>query len=200
MHRGIRRSSLARPGSKTTSHLATLPVTTCAFTFLGASVGASLVLVPLLGLCLVLICASLIDLAQFRIPNRLVKPAGAILAIMLMCCSLLGSPGSPARAIAGALAFAGLLGAIHLAYPQGMGQGDVRLAAVLGLFLGYFSTDWFDTGWRLGLALLLASTLGLLSVLVPTRMNRSRTHTMSSHVPFGPALSCGAAIVLVGMI
>lgn len=83
-------------------------------------------------LVLVLVPAALIDLEHRIIPNRLTA-TGAVLALGLG--TALDPSGEPARLIAGAAA-GGFLLAAALAYPGGMGMGDVKLAGVMGLFLG----------------------------------------------------------------
>ena len=83
-------------------------------------------------LILLLVPAALIDLEHRIIPNRLTA-AGALLALGLG--TALDPAGEPTRLIAGAAA-GGFLLLAALAYPGGMGMGDVKLAGVMGLFLG----------------------------------------------------------------
>src|SRR5581483_1864819 len=87
-----------------------------------------------LGLVLVavLVPVALIDLDLRIIPNRITLPA----ALGAVGVGLAFAPGKvPEQLIAGAGA-AGFLLVFVLAYPRGMGMGDVKLAGVLGLFLG----------------------------------------------------------------
>ena len=145
-----------------------------------------------------LIAISLIDWSQQRIPNLIIKPAFASGVAFLLFAQATGEEGSILLGLLGAGAFAGLLGAIHIVHPEGMGQGDVRLAALLGLYLGFSSTDWYQTGWNLGMALLLASLLGLALAarsLWHSRDSLSRFRTAS--IPFGPSLSLGTAAVIL---
>ena len=76
--------------------------------------------------------AALIDLEYRIIPNRMTA-VGAIAALVVG--TALDPSGEPARLIAGAAA-GGFLLLAALAYPAGMGMGDVKLAGVLGLMLG----------------------------------------------------------------
>ncbi len=87
-----------------------------------------------LGLVLVafLVPLALIDLATRLLPNALTAPA-AVLAVVLG--TALDPGGEVERLVAGAAA-GGFFLAAALASPRGMGMGDVKLAAVLGLFLG----------------------------------------------------------------
>src|SRR3954453_12623825 len=80
----------------------------------------------------VLIAVAGIDLEHRIIPNRILAPA----AVFAIAGAAVIDPGRlPELLIAGAAAFVGLLLAA-LAYPAGMGMGDVKLAGVMGLFLG----------------------------------------------------------------
>ncbi|MCA1690414.1 MAG: prepilin peptidase, partial [Actinobacteria bacterium] len=81
-------------------------------------------------LVLVLVPVALIDLERQLIPNAITAPA-AVVAIVL--ATGLDPGGEVERLIAGAAAGTFLLLAV-LAYPRGMGMGDVKLAGVLGLF------------------------------------------------------------------
>ena len=83
-------------------------------------------------LILIVVPAALIDLEHRIIPNR-ITALGAVLALVLG--TALDPAGEPTRLIAGAAA-GGFLLLAALAYPGGMGMGDVKLAAVMGLFLG----------------------------------------------------------------
>ena len=91
---------------------------------------------PAIALSLVLILlivpAALIDLEYRIIPNR-ITALGAVLAIAVGLA--LDPAGEPERLIAGAAA-GGFLLLAALAYPGGMGMGDVKLAGVMGLLLG----------------------------------------------------------------
>jgi len=87
-----------------------------------------------LGIALVLIVGpvAVIDVTDLVIPNPLVA-VGAAAALALG--TALDPSGEPERLIAGVSA-AGALLAIAIIYPRGMGMGDVKLAGVMGLFLG----------------------------------------------------------------
>ncbi len=115
------------------------------------------------------------DLDRRVIPNRILI-AAATLAIAI---AAIGAPASlPERAIAGVAAGGALL-LIALAHPGGMGMGDVKLAAVMGLYLGAAVAP----------ALLVAFAGGALAgvVLVARHGPRARKHV----IPFGPFLAAG---------
>lgn len=135
-----------------------------------------------LGLAFVatLAAITLTDLELRIIPNKVLivsAVAGAVLAAALDTASL------PERAI-GAAAAGGLLFAVALAYPRGMGLGDVKLAAVMGFYLGR------SVAPALLIAFLAGSLFGL--VLIAGRGAAARKQA----VPFGPFLALGGVIAL----
>jgi len=121
--------------------------------------------------------AALIDLEYKIIPNQLTA-IGAVLALLLGVA--LDPAGEPARLIAGAAA-GGFLLAAALAYPAGMGMGDVKLAGVLGLALGAAVAPAI-------LVALLAGVLFGTSVMARRGVRDGRR----TAVPFGPFLAFGA--------
>jgi leader peptidase (prepilin peptidase) / N-methyltransferase len=131
------------------------------------------------GLILLLVPAALIDLEYRIIPNRLTA-AGAVFALAVG--TALDPTGEPERLIAGAAA-GGFLLVAALAYPGGMGMGDVKLAAVMGLFLGR----------AVAAAMLIALLAGVLvgAVVIARRGAREGRKTA---VPFGPFLALGGLV------
>ncbi len=130
-----------------------------------------------LALILIVMPAALIDLEYRIIPNR-ITALGAVLALGLGLA--LEPGGEPARLIAG-LAAGGLLLLAALAYPGGMGMGDVKLAGVMGLFLGAAVAP----------AILVALVAGVM--LGAVVMARKGVHGgRKTAVPFGPFLALGA--------
>ncbi len=126
---------------------------------------------------------TLTDLELRLIPNKILLVSA--LAVLVLAAAL--DPASlPARAIAAAAA-GGLLFAVALAYPRGMGLGDAKLAAVMGLYLGRAVAP------ALLIALLAGSLFGL--VLIARHGAAARKQA----VPFGPFLALGGVIgLLVG--
>lgn len=134
-----------------------------------------------LGLILIVIPAALIDLEHRIIPNRLTL-LGAIVAIVLG--TALDPSGEPGRLIAGAAA-GGFLLIAALAYPGGMGMGDVKLAGVMGLFLGAAVAP----------AILIALFAGVLvGVVIIARKGAAAGRKTA--VPFGPFLAFGAIVAV----
>jgi leader peptidase (prepilin peptidase)/N-methyltransferase len=96
--------------------------------------------------------------------------------------------GSYAWALVGAVAASGGLLAIALAYPRGMGMGDVKLALLLGLYLGWLSLGHVVLGLFLGFALGSVVGVGLLVTGVRGRKD---------HLPFAPFLAAGAVLAVL---
>jgi leader peptidase (prepilin peptidase)/N-methyltransferase len=130
---------------------------------------------------LLLVPIALIDLEHRIIPNKLTA-LGAILAFGIG--TALDPSGEPERLIAG-VAAGGVLLLAALAYPGGMGMGDVKLAGVMGLFLGSAVAP----------AMLIALLAGaLLGVLLLAR-NGARAARRTA-VPFGPFLAFGSLVAI----
>jgi leader peptidase (prepilin peptidase)/N-methyltransferase len=131
-----------------------------------------------LGLLLVtaLIPITLIDLELRLIPNRITLPA-AVAAIVAGVVLDLG--GVPEQLIAGAAA-GGFFLLAALAYPRGMGMGDVKLAGMLGLYLGRAVAPAIFVGLIAGVV------VG--AVIIARKGAREGRRTA---VPFGPFLALG---------
>jgi leader peptidase (prepilin peptidase)/N-methyltransferase len=128
--------------------------------------------------CAVLVAISAIDLEHRIIPNRIVVPATAIVLV----ANTARDP-SVEWLVAGACAFAFLLAAA-LIYPAGMGMGDVKLAALMGVALG----KTVSVG-------LLA---GMVAAMVPglVLFARHGTKARKMGIPFGPFLALGSVVAL----
>lgn len=128
-----------------------------------------------------LVAVTLTDLERRIIPNKILLVA----AVLGVAIAAVGDPGSlPERAIA-AVAAGGLFFAAALAYPRGMGLGDVKLAATMGLFLGR------DVGPAIFVALLVGSIVGL------AMMAREGAGARKRGIPFGPFLALGGVVGLL---
>lgn len=128
-----------------------------------------------------LVAVTLTDLERRIIPNRILLVA-AVLGVAIAAAT---DPASlPERAIAAAAA-GGLLFAAALAYPRGMGLGDVKLAAVMGLFLGRSVAP----------AILVALLAGSLAGLALIARHGAGARKMA--IPFGPFLALGGVVGLL---
>jgi leader peptidase (prepilin peptidase) / N-methyltransferase len=135
-----------------------------------------------------LVAITVIDFQLQIIPNRIVYPTIFASVPLLALAALIGGDWDRfRRAVAGAtLAWLALL-VIHLVSPAGMGFGDVRLAFVLGLFLGWIDLSHVMTGLFLGV-LLIAVVGVVLAVL--------RLRSLQEHIAFGPFLAAGSTIAV----
>jgi leader peptidase (prepilin peptidase)/N-methyltransferase len=123
---------------------------------------------------------TLTDLEQRIIPNK-------ILLVGSLLCLAIAAPtdpdGLPERAIAAAAA-GGLMFAVVLAYPKGMGLGDVKLTAAMGLFLGRAVAPAI-------LAALLIGTVVGIAIMI-----RHGAAARKMAIPFGPFLAAGSVFAL----
>jgi leader peptidase (prepilin peptidase)/N-methyltransferase len=128
-----------------------------------------------------LVAVTLTDLERRVIPNKILIVA----AVLGLVIAAVGDPGSlPVRAIAAAAAGTLFL-LVALAYPRGMGLGDVKLVAVMGLFLGR------NVAPAILVALLAGSAVGLLLIV------RRGAAARKQAIPFGPFLALGGVVGLL---
>ena len=130
-----------------------------------------------------LVALSWIDLEYYILPNRIVFPL-AIAMPALLAVAAVGDRdgGALVRAgLAGVAAFAALF-ALHLISPRSMGFGDVKLAFVLGLALGWLG--WGEVVLGLFLAFLYGAVVGVVLMVLRRRGRKDQ-------VPFGPFLAAG---------
>lgn len=133
-----------------------------------------------LAFCALLVVVTLTDLERRVIPNT-VLAVGAAAAVAIVA---VGDPSSlPDRAIAAAAA-GGLLFLVALIYPRGMGMGDVKLAAVMGLYLGRAVAPALLIGFAVG-------TLVGVSMIA-----RRGASARKQAIPFGPFLAFGGVVAL----
>jgi leader peptidase (prepilin peptidase)/N-methyltransferase len=156
-------------------------VTGVVFALVAIARGPSLELLVDLPFAAMLIAVADIDLEHGIVPNRILAP----MAIWAVAASAVVRPDKlPELLIAGAAAFTLLLVAA-LAYPGGMGMGDVKLAGVMGLCLG------LPVAPALLVAFFSGSIVGLAIMLRHGAGARKRA------VPFGPFLALGGLVALV---
>ena len=153
--------------------LTALLVAGCAFAF-----GVSGRFAVAAAFCVVLVAVSAIDLEHRIIPNRIVVPAAAV--------ALVAQTALEPRLewVLAALAASGFLFAAALAYPAGMGMGDVKLALLMGAVLGRTVS--------------VALMVGMLAAMVPGLFLLAR-HGKAARkmgIPFGPFLALGSVVAL----
>jgi leader peptidase (prepilin peptidase)/N-methyltransferase len=128
--------------------------------------------------CLVLVAITVTDLERRIIPNRIVVPAFVVALVVQTARD------PSVEWILAALGAGGFFLVMALAYPAGLGMGDVKLAAFMGAWLGVEVVP----------ALFLGSLLALVPAVVILARHGKAGRKMG--VPFGPFLAAGAVIAL----
>jgi leader peptidase (prepilin peptidase)/N-methyltransferase len=124
----------------------------------------------------VLVVLSVIDMESRRLPNRIVLPAAAL----VLAARVVTSPQHSAAWIGATLGAAGFFLVFALAFPGGLGMGDVKLAFLLGAMLGG--------------AVVPAAVLGTLAgaAAAVVLLVRDGRRALGRTMPFGPFLAFGA--------
>lgn len=135
----------------------------------------------------------LIDVDTRRLPDVVVLPSLAVgLVAFLLAWPLGADGGALLRAVIAMIAMFGSYALIRFIRPDGMGGGDVKLAAVAGLYLGWLGWGALVVGWLGGFVV-----GGLVGLVMIATKRASR----SSAVAFGPWLLVGTWIgILVGNV
>jgi len=185
---GARLGELLRPGRRALPPplLELVTATLCGLVVwrLGASaaVPAFLVLVAA-GVLLVVV-----DARHQLLPDRVVLPAlGAGVVLLSGAAAATGNWSALLRAVAAAAVLFAVFLALALASPGGLGMGDVKLAALLGLHLGWLGWSTVLVGALAGFVVQAAAALVLLAA---RRVGRGDA------LPFGPAMVVGAGLAM----
>jgi leader peptidase (prepilin peptidase)/N-methyltransferase len=128
--------------------------------------------------CATLVAVSVTDLERRLIPNRIVLPAAAV--VLLAQTALEPSPQWALSALGASL----FLFLAALAYPAGMGMGDVKLALLLGAMLGR----------TVSVAMMIAMVAALVPAVILLARHGSAARKMG--IPFGPFLALGGVVTL----
>ena len=159
--------------------------------FMGAGIrfGAHVEVIDYCVFFAVLVALAFIDLDTRLVPRRIVYPAAGVTAVLLTVASVVDGDYRALEdaAIGGAAAF-GALFVIHVVQPRGMGFGDVRLAGLIGLNLGWLGLAHVAVGLFLGF--LFGAAIGVV-VVVAGRGGRRTA------VPFAPFLAAGAVVAVL---
>jgi leader peptidase (prepilin peptidase) / N-methyltransferase len=128
--------------------------------------------------CAVLVVLSAIDIERFVVPNRIVLPAAAVVLVAKTAAH------PSVEWLAAGLGASLFLFLAALAYPRGMGMGDVKLALLLG--------------FALGRTVPVAMFAGMLSALVPSvvLLARHGSAGRKMKIPFAPFLALGGVLAL----
>ncbi len=151
-------------------------------------------LVSFLFLFAMLLTVSVIDVELFRLPDLIVLPSLLVMLALVAVVSVVEDQPEQIRyALVGGALYFGFLFFAHLVYPRGMGFGDVKLAAVMGLSVGWLGTSYpAAIGlvlWAMLIGFITGSIVGVVLLAVRRR---------SKQIPFGPFLALGtiAAVLL----
>ncbi len=127
------------------------------------------------------------DLVARRIPNPIVLPAFPITAALLAIACAPSGPWWPlARAGIAALLLGGFYLVLGLAFPAGMGLGDVKWAGILGAYLGWLNWSAVVTGT------LIAFLAAAVTLLIARLVGRRR-----ANLPMAPFMTLGAALAVL---
>lgn len=163
-------------------------ITAGIFAALAAKFGGHAVLPAYLYFGAIAVTLALIDLDTFRLPNVIVLPSylagGALLGI---AAGVEHDGAAVVRGLLGMAVYYGAFFVLWFAYPRGMGFGDVKLAGVLGLFLGYLGWGILAVGAFAGV--LLGGIVGIGLVLFAGAGRKTR-------VPYGPFMLTGALLAI----
>jgi leader peptidase (prepilin peptidase)/N-methyltransferase len=150
-------------------------------------------LIAYLALFTSLIALSVIDMQTLRLPDRLVFPSVLVGAVAVAISAVVEGSITPViGALTGAVIYFGVLLLAHLLHPAGMGFGDVKLAFLMGMALGWPTEGGLDAFvlvvWAMLVGFGLGSVIGIAILVVRGR---------SAAYPFGPFLAVGAAAVML---
>ena len=150
--------------------------------------GASWQLPAFLALAAAGVLLAVVDLEHRLLPNRIVGPAAATGAVLLGLAAAVGGQGHDlVRALLGAATLFVAYLVLALIAPSGLGMGDVKLAGLLGLYLGWL-------GWG---AVLFGAVAGfVVQAVVALLLLATRRIGLRGELPFGPAMLAGAALVI----
>ncbi|QDE35266.1 prepilin peptidase [Microbacterium foliorum] len=130
-----------------------------------------------------------IDIRTHRLPNRIVLPTLAALVVVGGVDAMItGDSTAMIRAAWGMLILGGFYAALRLLSREGMGGGDVKLAAVIGLILGWHSWQALAVG---------AASAFVLGALFAVSLMMLRRANGSTRIAFGPWMILGALLGIV---
>jgi leader peptidase (prepilin peptidase)/N-methyltransferase len=134
------------------------------FVLVGLRLGVTWALPAFVYLAAVAVALALIDLDTHRLPNAIVLPSYAVIGVLLLLASWgSGDWSAMWRALIGCAAMYAFYFVAMVVYPAGMGFGDVKLAGLLGLCLGWLGWGALVVGWFAAFLLGGAYAVGLLA-------------------------------------
>ena len=143
-----------------------------------------LVVVAYLYFAAISIALTLIDIDTRRLPNSIVLPSYVVSGVLFTAAAALSGDWSPlARAAIGMAALYLLYFVLRMIRPGGMGGGDVKLAGVVGLYLGW--AGWGALAFGAFAAFLVGGVVGVALIAM-------RKASRKTAIPFGPYMLAGA--------
>ena len=131
---------------------------------------------------------AVIDLRHHLLPNRVVVPSYGIgTALLLVAAASTGEWSALGRAVLGGVVLFAAFLVLALISPAGLGMGDVKLAGLIGLYLGWLGWPTLVVGGAAGFAVQAAVSLVLIAI---------RRIGWRGELAFGPAMLVGAALVI----
>ena len=163
--------------------------TAAIFAVLTLRIGLDAALPAFLYLGAIGVALTMIDLDVKRLPNVIVLPSYVVALALLTGAALVhGDLSSLLAAVLGMAALFALYFLLALVYPAGMGLGDVKLAGVLGIYLGWLGWAEVVTGGFL--AFFFGGLVGV-ALMIGRRAGRK------SQIPFGPFMIAGAFVAIL---
>src|SRR5439155_23507239 len=132
---------------------------------------------------MVLEAVAVIDVEHQIVPNRILYPSLIVFAVLVAVGAAVGDDMGLVRAGLGFLAFGGGLLVVAIISPGGMGMGDVKLAALIGLVLGALGLRYVAVAAAVAI---LTGGVGAIALMIFAGASRK------AKVPFGPYLAAGA--------
>jgi leader peptidase (prepilin peptidase)/N-methyltransferase len=156
----------------------------------GLGIGARAALPAYLCFGLAAAALTVIDMEHHRLPNRIVYPTYAAGLVLLGVAAVVDADGRAyLRGLVAMALLYGLFLLLALLSPRALGLGDVKLAGVLGMYLGYLGAGRLALGMAVGVALGAVAAIALLA---------ARRAGWRSELAYGPALLAGS-VVAVGV-
>lgn len=192
-------------------------VTALLWVAVAARFGWEWVVLPPLVMVTALLALSVIDLYVYRLPDRLTFPALVLSFVAMIPATIaLERPSALTKAVGGMLIYFVILLVAHLISPRGMGFGDVKLALLLGLHLGWAAgsayVEWAVVFRFVFYALLMAALIGVVGGIIVAVLRRiltrdvladpeadgdQPTRLLGHSFPFGPALAASTVVVVM---
>jgi leader peptidase (prepilin peptidase)/N-methyltransferase len=163
--------------------------TAAVFVVLAVRIGLEPELPAFLYLGAIGVALALIDIDVKRLPNAIVLPSYLVGATLLgLAAAIESSYSDYLRAGLGMAALFSLYFLLAFLYPAGMGFGDVKLAGVLGMYLGWLGWAEVVSGAFLGF---------LFGGVVGAALMAVRKAGRKSQIPFGPYMLLGALVAIL---